>query len=243
MNKKMVEIIISIVLILAAICIGIKCWNNREVEFADGNMAKVIGATIYRKEVTTEKITYEQLKTISDLNIAYTGYYKTIKDIEKCKNIESLSMNGNVRKYKPAYWIAEGKIERELTYEEVEKLQEELTEILPKLPKLKSLDLGNLEGCEWTSVEFLKCCNELEELDLYSCVANDYSILKECKKLKSIYLWNCNISSADDIIGLENIEYITLRNTPLGDEPEEVKKLQEAYPDAVVDVANYEEEE
>ena len=83
MNKKMVEIIISIVLILAAICIGIKCWNNREVEFADGNMAKVIGATIYRKEVTTEKITYEQLKTISDLNIAYTGYYKTIKDIGK----------------------------------------------------------------------------------------------------------------------------------------------------------------
>ena len=68
-------------------------------------------------------------------------------------------------------------------------------------------------------------------------------MLKECKKLKSISLCKCNISSADDIIGLENIEYITLWNTPLGDKPEEVKKLQEAYPDAVIDVANYEEEE
>ena len=243
MNKKMVEIIISIVLILAAICIGIKCWNNREVEFADGNMAKVIGATIYRKEVTTEKITYEQLKTISDLNIAYTGYYKTIKDIEKCKNIESLSMNGNVRKYKPAYWIAEGKIERELTYEEVEKLQEELTEILPKLPKLKSLDLADLGKCNWTSIDFLKGCSQLEVLKIWRSVADDYSVLKECKSLKIIVLSGCNISSADDIMGLKNMEYIALRNTPLGDKPEEIKKLQEAYPDAVIDVVNYEEEE
>ena len=34
-------------------------------------------------------------------------------------------------------------------------------------------------------------------------------------------------------MGLENLEWIGIRNTPLANNPEELKKLKEAYPDAV----------
>ena len=220
-------------------------WKNRKIVFADENMGKVICGSIYGygKNVTTENVTWEQLGSIESLNIGYSGYYTTIKDIGKCRNLERLSINSIVEKYSAAYELEQGEIPTDLSKKEIEKLQEELTEVLPKFSGLRELHLADLGKCNWTTIDFLKGCSQLEELDLYFCGVNDYSTLKECKKLKSIFMWKCNISSADDIIGLENIEYIIIGNTPLGDKPEEIKKLQEAYPDAVVDVANYEEEE
>ena len=247
MSKRKVGVLTLIVVIIIGICIGVNCWKNRKIEFVDENMAKVICSSLYAygygREVSPEEITWEQLDSIEKLNIGYSGYYNTIVDIEKCRNIETLEININITKYDYAYQIAQGKIEENLSTEETGKLQEELSEVLPKLSKMKELWLADMGECEWTSVEFLKNCSQLEELRLYSCVTHDYSALKSCQSLKVVSLWDCNISSADDIIGLEDIEYITLRNTPLGDKPEEIKKLQEAYPDAVVDVANYEEEE
>ena len=247
MSKKKVGITIIIVIIIAivGVCIGRNCWKNRKIEFADENMAKVICGSIYGygKNVTTENITWEQLDSIKSLNIGYSGYYTTIKDIEKCRNLERLSINSIVKKYSAAYEIEQGEIPTDLSKKEIEKLQEELTEVLPKLSELTELHLADLGKCNWTAIDFLKGCSQLEVLKIWGSVVDDYSVLKECKSLKTIVLGGCNISSADDIIGLENIEYITLRNTPLGDKPEEIKKLQEAYPDAVIDVANYEDEE
>lgn len=249
MSKKKVGITIIIVIIIAivGVCIGRNCWKNRKIEFADENMAKVICSSLYAygygRDVSPEEITWEQLDSIEKLNIGYSGYYSTIVDIEKCRNVETLDINIIITEYDYAYQIAQGKIEKKLSAQEIEQLQKELSEVLPKLSKMKELWLADMGECEWTSVEFLKNCSQLEELYLSSCKADDYSALRNCQSLKVISLLNCNISSADDIIGLENIEYITLRNTPLGDKPEEIKKLQEAYPDAVIDVANYEDEE
>ena len=248
MSKKKAGITIIIVIIIAvAGCIGRNCWKNRKIVFADENMGKVICSSLYAygygREVSPEEITWEQLDCIEKLNIGYSGYYNTIVDIEKCRNIEMLEINIIITKYDYAYQIAQGKIEKNLSAQEIEQLQKELSEVLPKLPKMKELWLADMGECEWTSVEFLKNCSQLENLYLSSCKADDYSALKNCQSLKVVSFWDCNISSADDIIGLENIEYIILKNTPLGDKPEEIKKLQEAYPDAVVNVANYEEEE
>ena len=157
--------------------------------------------------------------------------------------MERLSINSIVEKYSAAYELEQGEISTDLSEEEIEKLQEELAEVLPKFSRLRELHLADLGKCNWNTIDFLKGCSQLEVLKIWQSVADDYSVLKECKSLKTIVLSGCNISSADDIIGLENIEYIIIGNTPLGDKPEEIKKLQEAYPDAVVDVANYEEEE
>ena len=246
MSKKKAGITIIIVIIIAVVgCIGRNCWKNRKIVFADENMGKVICGSIYGygKNVTTENVTWEQLGSIESLNIGYSGYYTTIKDIGKCRNLERLSINSIVEKYSAAYEIEQGEIPTDLSEKEIEKLQEELAEVLPKFSELTELDLADLGKCNWTSIDFLKGCSQLEVLKIWRSVADDYSVLKECKSLKIIVLSGCNISSADDIMGLKNMEYIALRNTPLGDKPEEIKKLQEAYPDAVIDVVNYEEEE
>ncbi len=50
--------------------------------------------------------------------------------------------------------------------------------------------------------------------------------------IKKIRITCSDISKAEDIIGLENLESIMILNTPLAENPEEVKKLQEAYPEA-----------
>ena len=239
MSKK-VKIITSavILVIIMGIYIGINCWKNRKIEFADENMAKVICSSIYGYggDVTPENVTWEELDSIETLDIGYSGYYSTIKDIPKCRNLKRLDINNMLSKDDAAYQIANGKIEKILSVDDVERLEKELAQVLPELPELKEIHLADLGNCEWTSVDFLRGCNHLEELRLYSSTASDYSALKKCKLLKILLLWDCNISSAEDIIGIENLEYIGLSDTPLDQDSTEVQKLREAYPNVDIDI-------
>ena len=114
----------------------------------------------------------------------------------------------------------------------VEEKQQELGEILPKMRKLKQLIIEGEGDVEWTSIEFLKNQKSIEELGLFNCKATNYSVLKTCKSLKEIEIISSELSKAEDLIGLENVESIMILNTPLAENPEEIKKLQEAYPDA-----------
>lgn len=240
MNKRKIGTVVIAVILIAVvgICIGRNCWKNRKVEFADENMAKVICGSIYGYggNVTPENVTWEQIDSIEILDIGYSGYYSTIKDIEKCRNLKRLYINNMLRKDDAAYQIANGKITENLSIDDMEKLQKELSQILPKLSELKEIRLADLGNCEWLSVEFLRGCNKLEELSLYSSKASDYSVLRECKSLKSVALWKCNVSSAEDVIGIENLEYIGLLDTPLDQNPEELQKLKAAYPDVEFDI-------
>ena len=240
MNKKKIGTVVMVILLIAiaGIYIGINCWKNRKIEFADENMAKVICGSIYGYggDVTPENVTWEELDSIETLDIGYTGYYSTIKDIEKCRKLKKLYVNNVLIEYSAVYKIANGKIEKNLSKNDVEKLQREMSEILPKLTELKELWVGDLGECKWTSMEFLKECKQLEDIEIWGSPANDYSALKECKELKSVALWKCNISSADNLMGFKNLKYITLSNTPLDRNSTELQKLKDAYPNVKFDI-------
>ncbi len=233
--KKGILAIISI-----CICAGIvifcgkKIHDNSPVEFADENMALVLCEALPGNK-TPENVTYKDLEQIKSLHIGYTGYYDTIMDLQYCVNLETLYVNAIFDETtSPSYIINKGKIECSLTEEENLLLQQEMGELLPKLKNLKTLLLGRLGGCTWSSIDFLRDCTQIEMIYLSFIQAEDYSVLKTCSSLKILSLYGSQITEADDLLGFERIEEIEIRNTPLESNPEEVKKLEEAYPDAYI---------
>ena len=238
MKNKIRKIIGIAIILLIVIAVGIskgrEIYDNSHVRFADETMGEVICKSIWGPTVTPEEVTHKELKMVKELNIGFSGYYKTLKDIKYCTEVRELLVNWGMLDYDPAYAINEGKANKELSKEKIEETQKELGKILPRLSNLKILYLGDKWGSNWTSLEFLKKCDQIEELYLCGCRGTDYSVLKKCTSLKTLSLDEYQISRAEDIIGLENLEFIVLFDTPLAENPEEIKKLQEAYPDAEI---------
>lgn len=238
MKKKIRKIIDIMMLGLIITAVGISAgkhfYNNSHVRFADEAMGMVICETVRGNHVTPENVTRKELKKILRLEAGFSGYYKTLKDIRYCTNLKYLSINWRLGDCDPAFAINQGEVDRELSKDEIEEVQEELGIILPRLSNLKILWLSNMGGCNWTSVEFLKNCDQLEEVYLYNSDANDYSALQTCTSLKHIYLKGTQIFYAEELKGMKNIESIDVYGTPLAQNSEEVNKLQEMYPDASI---------
>lgn len=233
--KKILKLILIILLVIAMVIpVGRRIYDNIHVKFSDDNMGEVICGSMRGGEVTPENVTRKDLKELKRLEIGFVGYYETLKDIRYCTEIEDLAVNWGVGDYDPAFAINHGKANRKLTKDEVNEVQEELGKILPRLSDLKILWISDFGGVEWTSLEFLENCNQIEELQISRCKVKDYSVLQTCTALTHLSIDNSKISKAEDIIGIERLEFITLFDTPLAKNSEEIKKLQKAYPDAEI---------
>ena len=236
MRTKIKKIVITVIILCAiGIPVGRHWYNNHRIEFKDTNMAKLIAeycGKIYSEDM---EITPNDMKEVRYVDIGYTGYYNTLEDLKWCTSIEKLYLNGKIgeSKNEPAYKIAQGEMPEEVTEEKVKQFEEELGKILPKMKQLKKMEIISKYGCEWENLDFLEGCGQVEELTLYDFQVTDYSILKQCKSLKKVVFFDCPISKAEDLMGLENLEWIGIRDTPLANNPEELKKIKEAYPDAV----------
>lgn len=240
MKNKIRKIIGIAIILLIVIAVGIskgrEIYDNSHVRFADETMGEVICKSIRGTTVRSEELTHRELRIVKQLDIGFSGYYKTLKDIKYCTEVRELIINWGwgIGKYDPAYAINQGKANKELSKEEIEETQKELGKILPRLSNLKILYLGDKWGSNWTSLDFLKKCDQIEEIDVSCTSIKDYSGLQGCTSLKVINLEGTQISRAEDIIGLEHLEFIIFYDTPLAENPEEIKKLQEAYPDAEI---------
>ena len=242
--KRKIRIVVFFLIIVIAIGIpiGKNIHDNSNVKFADETMGQVLCNAQYSSKITMENITYKDLKRIDSLDIGYSGYYSTVSDLGYCTGLKELVINGGLAEGDPAYHINQGKVNKENTPEDMEKLQQELERVLPKLKKLEKITLLGWGGGKWSSLDFLEGCEKLEEVDISRCEATDYSALKSCKSLKKIEIGHSDIAHADDVIGLENIESILIYDAPLGNNPDEVKKLQEAYPNADISCTGIEQE-
>lgn len=237
MRKRVKKIVITvIVLCVIGIPVGRYWYNNHRIEFKDVNMAKLMAEYCGKTYSEDMEITPNDMKEVRYVDIGYIGYYNTLEDLKWCTNIEELYLNGKIgeRKNEPAYQIAQGEMPEEVAEEKVNKFEAELGKILPKLKQLKRLRIVSKYGCEWDTLDFLKGCDQVEELLLYDFNVKDYSVLRRCKLLKRVAFWDCPISRAEDLMGLENLEYIGICGTPLAEDSEEMKKLKEAYQDAEI---------
>ncbi len=239
MKRKVIITVVIIILVLGGI-IGKyalekaqEAHDNSVVEFADETMGQVLCNSCYwSDEITLKNVTYKDLKGINELKIGYVGYYDTLVDLQYCTNLTKLGINGGVGKDEGAYFINNGEANGNVSEKDVERVEKELGEVLPKLKNLKRLWLSNEGEMKWTSIEFMRNCDNIELFSIGACNVADYSVLKTCTSLKQIEITNSDISKAEDLIGIENLESIMILDTPLAENPEEVKKLQEAYPEA-----------
>ena len=232
MWSKIKKIIITVIVLCAiGIPAGKHWYNNHAIQFKDENMKRVIANLCYKPYSEDLKITPEDVKEIDVLNIGYVGYYDSLEDLKWCTELEMLDIDmGMYEAWDAVYQIAQGEVPEEVTEEKVKQYEKELGKVLPKLKNLKELYISSNGGCTWESLDFLEGCNQIEEIFMYDFKLTDYSMLKQCKSIKKIIIFNSSIENAEDMIGLEHLEWIGLVNTPLSDNPEEIKKIKEAYP-------------
>ncbi len=199
-RKTRIVIFILIMVIVIGIPVGKIFYENRHVKFADETMGQVLCNAQYSSEITMENITYKDLKKIDSLDMGYSGYYTTVLDLRYCTGLKELHINTATGEGSPAYYINQGKMNKENSPEDMKKLQQELESVLPKLKKLERIILFGFEEGKWSSLDFLEGCEKLEYVCLLDGEAGDYAALKSCKSLRKIVIGHSDITDADDLI-------------------------------------------
>ena len=265
--KKVIWLVSAIVFI-AAIIIGVKSvatkTDTKTLMFEDDEMQETIkNATIqYGVREREESFKEEHIDGITRLNIGYTGYYTTLLDIKKCKNLKLLIIG------KPNYSMGDhyykaSEIKPILESEErINQIQKELGDILHSCTKMWGLEIFNGEGtCELNSLEFLRDSENLQHVYICGQKNIDYSPLFTCKelivlelsgsdvsnldgieglkKLRTLDIRNTSISESSDIIQIENLENLRIAGTPLAKNEEELATIREIFPDVVIDIDSY----
>ena len=229
--REVIRAAIKIVAIIVCVCGVYYIYINRHVKFQDPNMAYEISRTI-GEDVEPEDVRYKDVYAIKELDIGYPGKYDTLKDIELCKNLQRLAVNGGGDKWKP---LKSKEDIQFLTNKQTHQYQNELSEIVPKLRKLKDFSFTNIYGnCSISNFDFLAECHKIEVLWICYSEVDNFKFLYENTKIKEINLWGSNIKSADDLKPMSKLESICIFDTPLSEDETEVESLCEAFPDAKI---------
>ena len=228
----------SIILTVGVICLllvaGYFIRQNSHVRFKDENMGIVICNTIGHG-VTPETVLYKDLEDVSWLDTGYLGYYETLVDIGKCRNVEVIVLNGNSYERHASYEVTHNEVGRVLTEEEVMRVESELAQIVPKLRKLEVFSFADMKSnCNIQNWDFISRCSNLREISIEDSSATDYSFLEELTDIKEIDLWGSQISTADSLINLQNPMRLCIYDTPLAENEEEIQKLCEALPNTEI---------
>ena len=215
--------------------------NMRKVKFEDEKMGFVIRSSSEVK--SEEKFRKNNLEEVTYLDIRYPGRYGTLADIEKCKQLENLTI-GQVEYVKGKDMKDEGWIQQ---------IEKELDGITKSCSKINSLMIIGVEDrFELENLEFLKNAKNLEELTLFCQPAKDYSAISEIPHLRGLFfrgcnieeldmldgltelesLWikECDVSEAGQIVNLKSLKYLDLENTPLAGNAEQLEIIFENCP-------------
>lgn len=245
MKKYMLKASI-VILILAVAVITILVFIN-ELErlkmsyFEDEEMGNLIiqyariedDEAIDRIKKRDEKdVKIEHIDEIKEMNIGYTGYYDTLLDITKCKNLEILVMGHERVGTEYGYFYRSREVPAPETSERVKQIEAELEIILQKCSKLKRLYVWNTEdNCNLESLEFLKYGTNLTMLSLNNHRRLDYSPILQCLNLKVLDLDGSDISELGEISKLSKLEWLSLDHTNIEEVGEivKLKKLKTLY--------------
>lgn len=255
MKKKLIAgiwIVIVLLAVIGGIISNLVLKSSPTVNFRDEEMGKLIAQSAGVESVN--KFCEEDFEKVTMLNIGYTGYYDTLSDIEKCRQLDTLIIGYPEYMY-CRYETKEKKIPEPESKERIQQIEKELGKILEKCPNLRVLCISNEnDDFELDSLEFLKGQKNLEALRLEEQSAIDnYSYISECVHLKHLSLYGSNISEismiqgleeleglnlagtniseASDILKFKNLKDLAIRNTPLEKNEEELALIYQQFPD------------
>ena len=254
MKKRIVIISGLLCMALIAIVIFVVWCNGQKVSFVDEEMGYVIKHSAYEDGYIEkiEEFRQDDFAKVTDINIGYTGYYTTLADIEKCENLEMLYIGGLM--WGDHYYDMLREVPQPENEERVVQLQNELAGIFQACPKLRSLDIYNLEGnFELNSLEFLENaenlkglsvmnmgeldytpiwkCSNIVALTLSESKISDLSGISELQNLHVLILTDTEIAQAGDLLNLPQLETLVIEGTPLAENEEELQKIMEKFPE------------
>ena len=257
MKKTTIRIIVGIeiaIALLAVIAIirAVVLNNIGKVEFKDDIMEIKIAKSAWGKSAGDFRV--EDLDKVKSLDIRYTGFYDTLIDIEKCKNLERLKI-GQIECTEKQ--IPENK-------ERIRQIEEELRGILKECQQIDSLFIiGTEHYFQLNDLEFLKNGKKLEDLSLFYQPALDYSaisevpqlkslifvgcelgkmdMLSELKELESLWIKECDVTEAGEIVQLETLAELRIEDTPLAGNGAAIEAISENCPNIKSLILTWEE--
>ena len=242
LKRRKIKIFAYIVIIVAVAFCGNWLYKGRRVHFEDDMMRQVICLEL-GKDKDSHGVTYRELETIEELYIGPVGYFDTLEDVAKCRNLKSLRVNMSIGSEKASFELFEVTETGERYYppvseEKMERIQKDLEKILKNAKKIEEFGLSNVNDTfNLPDVEFLKYGKNLRDITIAYSNIKDYSVLENCSKLRSVDLWYSDIESAEVLLKLKYVNRLILAGTPLAENEKEVAKLRQAFPEAKI-VAN-----
>lgn len=263
MKKRIIIVVWSVIIVSLAIAIirPILIDNARKVEFEDERMGREIALDVGVESI--EEIRLGDLDKVKNLDIGYTGFYDTISDIEKCKQLSYLVI-GQVGYGEEFESINQNDWPGPESKERIQQIKKELGGILGNCPQLKYLyiigedkyfELGDLEflenGQNLKSLSLrnqpeMDCsaitkCAQLERLSLYGCDISDLNMLSELENLEELDIVGTNVSEAKDILNIKKLKVLYIADTPLEENEEQLALIYQQFPDIEINNVNWKE--
>ena len=238
-DKMLLIIAVVIIIVILVIPLSIKAYinihSNSKVKMKDSGMEKIMTEMYARWDKETKEkrpLTYGDLDKVTKFYTGSWNYYETLSDIEKCKNLETLFINSE----EGASQINDYNTETVISEDKVKVFCNDLKNILKKDRKINSLIIGG-NGEKVENVNFLENGENLRDLSLIELSIDDYSGIGNCKNVCQLSLGKTSVKTADQLKclqQLDNLSVLSVIKTPLSEDENELKKLQEMLPNVKI---------
>lgn len=238
-----VVILVSLLIVLPVIFkVSADVHAKTEVKIEDAGMEQVMNklyAVTNDETGETKPLTYNELDSVEIFHTGSWNYYESIEDLTKCENLTQLHINSEPDDIEQ---LNSYNTETVISQDKVNRFCNDLKEILKKDKQLSQLYIhGNGEKIE--DFSFLESENNLKYLGLYNISMDDFSKICECKHLQYVYIESDSLKTASQLeclTKLKGLSEISVSNTPLAKDENELKKLKEMFPVGVLIYHDYE---
>lgn len=202
--KKQDFVFISILIISLSLLLGARVWyDSKCAKFQDENMEL---QTLYLLDTRRGRVLKKELAQIESFYVTKTeGRFTSLEDLKMFPNLSRLNLTSE------AGYMTDEEAAEFQKYRG--KSPEMLSKTLPKLSKLKELDLTRFDYFE--NLDFLSRCTQIEYLDITDNTIQDIQGLQNMSSLRFLNLGYNPFTDISPLQELPHLEVINLYQVPV----------------------------